>query len=1062
MARGFYKALNLEAGEGASVMLLIFQSIFLGIFYGTFDISASAMFLEVFEAEMIPKAFLVSGVVGIIMTSIYSWLQSRMRFSQFSVLNLFVAVALTVLMRFGFTLTESNWHIFVVFVMMGPVNIIALLGFWGTVGRIFTLRQGKRLFGMIDTGQIIGIILSSYAIPVLLSFQFETRDLLYLSAVSVAVALLVQIFISNRFALGKKVETEQQAVSTDNRFFSLFKNRYIGLMSLFVVLLISVTIIVHYSFLAVTKENYPDPTDLAAFLGYFNGTLMIFSILIKTFVYGRLMKTWGLKVALAISPVLILIFTIIAAVIGGVFGYSALAASFTLFFLVISVSKLFTKSLQDSIVAPSMKILYQSLDINIRYNVQARVDGTINEIAVLLSSLVLAGLGAVSIFGLIHITYFLIVVLIAWGFISFRLYNAYRNSLDQSLAMFQQSQDTPGQVKLRDILEGALARDSEPVVHNALSFIERIDFSGFMNALSNLLGRSSQRIRNISLRKISEQKIPVTGLELLNRIKGERAQENKVIADQILSRVSPAGKSRISKDEMLRIAKSASVQDRLAAGMLLFESDKFDHHAVLNNLLRDPDHGVKNLAIQAAKTWKVVDAVPVLIDFLSTPYYRQTSEALVQIGESTVELLEQSYYKSGIAQQTLNRVTRILGQIGGEAATASLVNKINYQNREIESHALRALKNMNYQANEQVLQGIIVGVRSDVLQIAWYLAALHTTKEHFTGDPLERAIEEELKNAQDHMYLLMSLAYDPKSIYHIRENLESGTSEGIGFAIELLDIFVAEEIKPVLFPVLDDTSTVEKIRQLQVEFPIEILEPYELLLGIINRDPNFANPVTKACAINALSLLEQSSLTYDLIAQIFNPDDLLSELAVVQTAKLDPGVLETVLDRLPAEKKNHLQKAIRAAGEGQADLVWNRIEFVKQIPWFADISSLLHYRIAGHTERSILNEGEAIRVSAEAEGTGLAMMHSGDVSLTLNERELGRLAAFGMSGILPFMVDQKDLLQVKAHSDSILYTMTQSSVDELIFDHEEIALAMYRWAGDQRNQAGALTMEMVS
>ena len=81
MARGIQRAFNIEAGEGGTVMLLIFQSVFLGVFYGTFDISASAMFLEVFEASMIPKAFLVSGVVGIIMTSLYSWLQSRVKFS---------------------------------------------------------------------------------------------------------------------------------------------------------------------------------------------------------------------------------------------------------------------------------------------------------------------------------------------------------------------------------------------------------------------------------------------------------------------------------------------------------------------------------------------------------------------------------------------------------------------------------------------------------------------------------------------------------------------------------------------------------------------------------------------------------------------------------------------------------------------------------------------------------------------------------------------------------------------------------------------------------------------
>ncbi len=1044
-------------------MLLIFQSVFLGIFYGTFDISASALFLEEFEATMIPKAFLVSGIIGIILTSLYSWLQSRIKFSLFAILNLFVVVIGTVLMRLGFSLTDSNLQIFLVFIMMGPLNLIAMLGFWGTVGRIFTLRQGKRLFGLIDTGQIIGIILSSYAIPLLLSLRFETRDLLYISAVSISVALLVQLVISNRYSLDRTEGDEQQAEEiTDNRFFSLFKSRYIALMSLFAVLLVSVTIIVHYSFLSVTKENYPDPIDLAAFLGYFNGTLMVFSILIKTFVYGRLMKTWGLKFTLAVSPLLILVFTLVAAVIGGFFGYSALAASFTLFFLVISVSKLFTKSLQDSIVAPSMKILYQSLDANIRYNVQARIDGTINEISVLISSLILAGLGAISFFGLIHIVYFLIGILIAWAVVSFRLYNAYRNSLNQSLARFRQSEEISGQEDLRSLLQGAMAHDSEPTVVSALSFIERIDFAGFKSALAKLLESSSQKIRRISLRKIFEQNVPVTGKALLDRIKGEKSKENMALAGDILDRTGKAGKKTLSADEMLLLAKSASRQDRMAAGMLLLETEKFNHHAALNTLLRDPDPAVRNLAIQAASTWKVGETVPVLIDFLSTPYYRQAFDALVQIGEGAVEQLEQSYYKTGIRQQTLNRVTRILGKTGGEAAKASLLNKINYQNREVEAYALKALKELGYQADEQVLPAILEGIGSAVRQIAWYLAAHYTIQENTMSRLLAEAVGEELKDAQDHLYLLLSLAYDPKSIHHIRENLESGTTEGIGFAIELLDIFVADEIKPVLFPVLDDTSTVEKIKQLQVEFPVSIPEPYELLLGLINRDPNMVNPVTKACAIDALGDLKGISVTNDLLAQIFNPDDLLSELAAVQTGALDAGVLQSVLERLPSGKRDRLMKIAMGTGEEREDMIWHRIAFVKKNPWFAGLPPVLHYRIATKLAKRDVARGEKVQIAGQDGGTGLAMVKQGDVRLRLNDKEFARLTDNDMTGMLPFMVAEKDTIFIDADRASLLYILTQEQLDELIFDYEELAQAMYRWAKEQQNRTGKLTRAAAS
>ena len=49
---------------------------------------------------------------------------------------------------------------FALLVVYGPLRIIALVGFWGSVGRLFSLRQGKRLFGLIDSGWILGIILS--------------------------------------------------------------------------------------------------------------------------------------------------------------------------------------------------------------------------------------------------------------------------------------------------------------------------------------------------------------------------------------------------------------------------------------------------------------------------------------------------------------------------------------------------------------------------------------------------------------------------------------------------------------------------------------------------------------------------------------------------------------------------------------------------------------------------------------------------------------------------------------------------------------------------------------
>lgn len=94
--------------------------------------------------------------------------------------------------------------------------------------------------------------------------------------------------------------------------------------------------------------------------------------------------------------------------------------------------------------------------------------------------------------------------------------------------------------------------------------------------------------------------------------------------------------------------------------------------------------------------------------------------------------------------------------------------------------------------------------------------------------------------------LLLSLLTNLESISGISaKTCGSGTSEGIGFAIELLDLFVAEELKPKLFPLLEDTPIAEKIDRLQVHFPRQNFDTLEILKQIINRDYNQINKWTK-------------------------------------------------------------------------------------------------------------------------------------------------------------------------------------------------------------------------
>ena len=120
-----YEAMNLKREEVVPVSLLLFQSVFLGFFLGAFDVGANTLFLNSFEQAMIPKAIVISGLSGIVLTSLYSYFQRKVSFSTLAVANLLVVFFFTFMLRLGYYFSDTKWLAFGLFVLMGPLNIIA-------------------------------------------------------------------------------------------------------------------------------------------------------------------------------------------------------------------------------------------------------------------------------------------------------------------------------------------------------------------------------------------------------------------------------------------------------------------------------------------------------------------------------------------------------------------------------------------------------------------------------------------------------------------------------------------------------------------------------------------------------------------------------------------------------------------------------------------------------------------------------------------------------------------------------------------------------------------------
>ena len=156
--------------------------------------------------------------------------------------------------------------------------------------------------------------------------------------------------------------------------------------------------------------------------------IMVFTLIMQTFINERLIASYGLKTALIVLPVVLGLFTIGAIITGNLFGYLPDSENFIWFFLFIVLSKFFSNSIREALENPTFKIFFMPLKINIRFDVQAKIEGVINESSRLLAGTMILIIGTLSFLDIIHYTYFLLAIIIGYFFVTGRLYNEYRNN----------------------------------------------------------------------------------------------------------------------------------------------------------------------------------------------------------------------------------------------------------------------------------------------------------------------------------------------------------------------------------------------------------------------------------------------------------------------------------------------------------------------------------------------------------------------------------------------------------------------------------------------------------
>jgi AAA family ATP:ADP antiporter len=1038
MLSRLWNLLDVEPEETGPVSLLLLISFLMGLFLATVAVASQSLFLEHFDEKVdLPIALAISGGLGVLLTILYNFLQGRISFSALAIFNLVVVIILTAFIEFGERYVQDTDYLFYFgFTLILPFTFVTQLVFWGAFNRLFNVRVAKRIIGSVDLGTMVAQILAFFAIPVMLGAGIPLESLYTIGLVSIIGYLVFFIVLASRYLTkGRSViqsESEIKKLSVG----AFLGNRYIMTLSLFIIVSMVALRFVDYSFYNATSIQF-NQNDLPYFLSYFEATVVIFSFLFSTFATDRINQDYGLRVSLLINPLLLILFTGAALALGSVFGYdlnTGEGSTIIFFFIAVAMSKLFINSLRDALDSPTFKFYYVPIERSINIDAQTKIEGFVTALASTIAGGIIVLINQFQNFTVLSITLFTLPVLAIWYWITSRMYHGYRDTLQSSLVK-NKSASNKNMVKeytMDSVLEKEVRSTAEDKIIYGLKLMEKLEPALYETSLLQLVESKSKKVSSFAQKKVQQLGIQSADSEI------------RELASQAAGIAEDSDLLSISVEKLMKISKSVKQTDRLLAAKLMRKLTNQKTIFILLELMRDADPKVRTEALLTARKVKRPETWNVLIELLSSPMYaHQAASALKEAGEPVLPILETAFHKSGQVDLIMLKIIQIIGHIPGKESLKLLWKKIDYPDKRVVSQILYSLRYINYKATGREALAVKDLLDTEMSKTLWNLAALHelTDEPHYAY--LKDALREEIRDNYDHLSLLLSLLYDPESVQLVKENIEVGTPDSVQYALELLDLFVDQDLKPKLIPLLDDSTTKQKLEKLQTFFPREEYNPIQVINYILNRDFNFNNRWTKVCAVYATAYIPNFRVSRGLISQMFNNDKLLQETTAWVIYNKDKAAYQSISDRLPYKDKRFLDSSIENNQllDGLDDGFFLFIEMIlhiKSIPVFKHIQGKVLSDLADKIMPVTLKSGEKMTITETQEMPILIMAH-GECVLKNKDQEVMRMTPRTVFGDLFQEGPTPTLTEAIAIERSVIFKISLIDFYFVLANHHELA-----------------------
>jgi hypothetical protein len=335
------------------------MSFFAGIFISYYVSYITAVFVKIAGVDNLPLAYIVSGLGGILLTSIFN--KFELKYSLKGITKILLPIIAASVLLVWYSCTNFGTNELVIFFSYSWFWIIGnfiLLLFWKLPGKFLSLGQFKKLNGIISSGEVISAILAYLSIPLLLSQGIIVKES-YLLLISFSGILLFWSFFmilnykSSEYNYTNEIKNENEVeIKKTFTFYTLLKIPLIRFLFFSVVIAVIIQSTVDFSLMIVTKEVIKDTKTLTSFFGFIFGSAKVFELILKTTISNKLLKNYGVQAGIITFAIVIGITSLFGLV-------SHAIGAITFLFIATLLNKIMERSLVRSIYTPTLSVLFQ-------------------------------------------------------------------------------------------------------------------------------------------------------------------------------------------------------------------------------------------------------------------------------------------------------------------------------------------------------------------------------------------------------------------------------------------------------------------------------------------------------------------------------------------------------------------------------------------------------------------------------------------------------------------------------------------------------------------------------